>query len=235
MSQIQKGKEESDDEVSIVEKLQWLRGLINWSNLHGIGNSRIVTLTVFTPFIGYAIIYHSEAAKILGNLGGLLETFGNDQTCLPAMDFQTRLSFFYIGLLLVGIGSILFKIFAPIEVKGHGNQVEYAEKQLHYLTTRNFRSMFWEIERKRPIVAEKILEKNQQWLFGYDTSFGLTGESAKNREGQIDIVRSYFTTKSRYTNRVAAYITTLVYVWGGVILIVPSIEFTYRVVCKTIE
>ncbi|RWQ64524.1 hypothetical protein [Mesorhizobium sp.] len=90
-----------------------------WQTLRSVGSSKIVSLTIAVPFIGYLIIFNDyfiDYAQIARQLVG----HGSDN--LPNSDIQREISisnmyFLYFGLVLTGLASIGFALFCPGEIK----------------------------------------------------------------------------------------------------------------------
>lgn len=85
-------------------------------------------------------------------MGGLLEEQAQLGQCLPRFDFSMRLNLVYCGLLLLGIGTIAYRIFAPEAVKGSRSIAYYVLQSADNVTALNLRSMYVTVKSRRPEV-----------------------------------------------------------------------------------
>ncbi|MCX8955529.1 hypothetical protein OU790_19105, partial [Ruegeria sp. NA] len=103
----------------------WWNRTFNWRLVRGFGQSAPATLTMSAPFIGYAILYHADIENWLGGLGGFLDGQSGQQVCQQFISFSMRLNFLYCGILILGDGTIVYRIFAPDEVKSARTVSDY--------------------------------------------------------------------------------------------------------------
>jgi len=185
-----------------------------------------------TPFVGYMILYHSQIEEYLGGLGGLLEKQSEPGQCLPWIDFSERLNLIYLGLLLLGIGTILYKVFAPSIVKGARDINDYVVETIDNVSARNLRSMFATIHSRRSKVASTLLQR-APWLDRKASLKTASDALKKDDDNQIkiDVLRSFYTVQDRHTARVALYCVLALYSSGFFLLAIPGLAFTGRVLC----
>ena len=210
----------------------WHLRTLNWQLLRGFGQSLPAGVTMSTPFIGYVILYHEKIKDLLGGLGGLLDEQALADQCGPWFDFAMRLNLVYFGLLLLGIGTIIYRIFAPDPVKNARNISDYVLKTADHVTARNLRSMFVTIKSRRPEVAASF-DQLAPWLDRKKSLKTASDALKKLDDGQlkIDVLRSYYNAQNRHSSRMAVYMTLFFYVLGFLLLAVPGIAFTSRVLC----
>ncbi|WP_218141171.1 hypothetical protein [Citreimonas salinaria] len=185
-----------------------------------------------TPFVGYMILYHAQIGEYLGGLGGLLEQQSEQGRCSPWMDFSTRLNLTYLGLLLLGIGTIVYKICAPSIVKRARDINEYVVETIDNVSALNLRSMFATIRSRRPRVATSFLQR-APWL-DREKSLKTASDALKRDDDsqiKIDVLRSFYTVQNRNTSRLAVYFVFVFYSVGFALLAFPSLAFTGRVIC----
>jgi hypothetical protein len=91
------------------------RKLPLWSNLRAVGNNPTTKMTVFIPLVGYMIIFN---ANVLPYLRLASEIFGN------APHFW-RLYFIYFGLCSLALGSIIYQLWCPSEIKRFASALDY--------------------------------------------------------------------------------------------------------------
>ncbi len=214
----------------------WYRRIFNWHLLRGFGQSKVGAVSIATPFVGYAILYHDKLQPYLGGLGGSLGLNSSSQCCGPWIDFIDRLHLLYLGALCLGLGTITFKIFADKAIKSFDNISEYVEKQSISLTARNLRSMVVTIRSKRQHIAEQLISR-AAWLDREQHSLKKASESFAGQKDNTlcyDVLRSYYNVKDRYSARGWLYFTTLLYGLGFTLLAIPGVFFTFRVLCTMI-
>ncbi|WP_417452652.1 hypothetical protein [Kiloniella sp.] len=209
----------------------WNR-LLNWQMVRGFGQSAPATLTMATPFIGYAILYHAEIEIWLGSLGGLLDKGNLLNDCDQLISFPMRLNLLYCGILLLGIGTIVYRLFAPVEIKTTRSIADYVMANIDLVTARNLRSMFITIKSRRPDAVDSLLRR-APWL-ERDKSLKTASDALKQDEDnqiRIDVLRSYYSALDRNTGRTAVKIVTVFFVLGFILLSIPGVAFTARVMC----
>jgi hypothetical protein len=210
----------------------WRFRTLNWHLLRGFGQSLPAGITMSTPFIGYVILYHEKIKDLLGGLGGLLDEQALPGQCVPWFDFSMRLNLVYFSLLLLGIGTIVYRIFAPDPVKSARNVSDYVRQAADNVTARNLRSMFVTIKSRRPEVAASF-DQLAPWL-ARTKSLKTASDALKNLDdGQlkIDVLRSYYNAQNRHSSRGAVYVTLFFYMLGFLLLAIPGVAFTSRVLC----
>lgn len=107
--------------------LDWYQKTPKWSTLRSLGQSRLLALTVFVPFIGAIIIFNQHIVEFL--------RLSPDGTIEATHAFTlTRLQLTYFGLVFLGVGSFLFGILCPIEVKKFSRVSEYIEAEKPFVT-----------------------------------------------------------------------------------------------------
>lgn len=210
----------------------WSVRVLNWNLLRGFGQSLPASLTMATPFVGYMILYHTQIEGYLGGLGGLLDQQVQPGTCEPWFDFSTRLNIVYISLLLLGIGTILYRLFVPEIIKSARGINEYVLESIDNVSARNLRSMYVTIKSRRPEVAESFDER-APWL---DRQKSLkTASDALKKDGdnqiKIDVLRSFYNVQDRHSSRGIVYAVFGFYVAGFILLSLPGLAFTGTVLC----
>jgi len=210
----------------------WRFRTINWHLLRGFGQSVPAAISMLTPFIGYIVLYHAEIEKYLGGMGGLIEQQVSPDQCAAWMSFSMRLNLVYCGLLLLGIGTIAYRIFAPDTIKMARNISDYVLNLVENVSARNLRSMYITIKSRRPEIASSFLE-SAPWL-ERKKSLKSASDGIRKDEGghlRIDVLRSYYNVQDRHTNRSIVYSILVLYALGFVLLAIPGFAFTLRVLC----
>ncbi|TBY71889.1 hypothetical protein [Rhizobium leguminosarum] len=97
-----------------------------WSQLRAIGNSRTAQLSALFPFIGYLIIFSDLFSDYL-------TPSAHDGT--PLFDPLWSLRLLYIGLVFIGVASIIYAIRCPEVVKSYSSANQYFKEQRDFYTT----------------------------------------------------------------------------------------------------
>ncbi|RUW62773.1 hypothetical protein [Mesorhizobium sp. M7A.F.Ca.US.008.03.1.1] len=105
-------------------RLSNLSEIIRWSFIANFGQSPAVRLTILVPFIGYLIIFNQSLQSYVGLVFDKIEYVSIPQSSSGA---HATLRFYnlYFGLLFLGIGSFLYTIFAPRQIKQHPLVADY--------------------------------------------------------------------------------------------------------------
>lgn len=94
-----------------------------WSQLRAIGNSRAVQASIIFPIIGYVIVLSSTLTSVIdGGLAGQASDHARD---LWSRLWALKLYFVYFGLLNLGVGSALYQLRCPRQVKKHADWEDY--------------------------------------------------------------------------------------------------------------
>ena len=108
--------------------VNFLSQSVTWSALSSIGQSPVVRLTILVPFVGYLLIFNSHVQDIFTiSLQHVIEITGtnNESEIQQELFTLNRLNFAYFGLVLIGLASTLFALFAPQEVRLHSLPADY--------------------------------------------------------------------------------------------------------------
>ena len=210
---------------------------INWLNLKGFGKTSAASLTMATPFVGYLILYHEAARDLMGGLGDYL-TQSTGEVCTPWLTFDTRLNLLYFGLLLLGIGTILYRAFAHGEIKANDSVSMYLDRNADHMTARNLRSMFVTIQSRHKSMASRLVTRGE-WLDrkqvpSLSQAVRESQEAHADPDLRADVMRSYFNVLDRYSHRGWAWATAALYLAGFALLGIPGLLFTARVLCSMV-
>lgn len=203
----------------------------NWEGLRGFGESKIAALSMAGPFIGYAIIYNEAVHNFLNEVFNETLLASTPGTCEGWFSIIQRLNLLYIGIFLIGSGSILFRCFCPNLVRTHGNIFLYLENESQHVTARNLRSMFVTIRARRRSVSDQLLAR-APWLDrGTDAGRAQESFEASGIPIRTDVMRSFYNVRSRYEKRFLVYVIYALYGAGFFLFGLPGLSFTYRVFC----
>src|SRR3954447_15866950 len=94
---------------------------IPWSAIRRIGQSRLLGLTIVVPFLGSLMLFNQSVVDVLTLSPELVRRWlqlSASETADAARKLTlSRLYYVYFGLSFLGIGSSLFVLFCPLEIK----------------------------------------------------------------------------------------------------------------------
>ncbi|SEI19461.1 hypothetical protein [Tardiphaga sp. OK245] len=102
---------------------------IPWSTIRRIGQSRLIALTIIVPFLGSLLLFNQSIVDVLTLSPDLVRRWLHlsvDESTAEARKLTlARLYYIYFGLTFLGIGSALFVLFCPLEIKNYSSIIEY--------------------------------------------------------------------------------------------------------------
>jgi hypothetical protein len=100
---------------------------IVWSSLAKIGQSWPAKLTILVPFLGYLLLFNENTEMIFRFSDFFLKDIGVDSVTEPSKFATKNLYLTYFGACAFGVGSILFSMFCPYEVKRYDGIMDYVD------------------------------------------------------------------------------------------------------------
>ena len=92
-----------------------------WGNLRVFGNSRPVQMATIFPIVGYFILLSTPVTNLID--GGIAGPVASGNLIDAAWSF--KLYFVYFGLISLGIGSAIYQMRCPREVKKYADNAEF--------------------------------------------------------------------------------------------------------------
>jgi len=92
-----------------------------WANLRVFGNSRPVQIATIFPIVGYFILLSTRVTNLID--GGIAGPAASGNLIDAAWSF--KLYFVYFGLISLGIGSAIYQMRCPREVKKYADNAEF--------------------------------------------------------------------------------------------------------------
>lgn len=113
----------------------------SWVELRRLGESNAVKLTALAPVLGSLVLMNDEVDALLRST---LLDFRLDLSPKPMLGFVTipRLHMIYLGLSLLGVGSIGFGLFCPDIIKRYASAADWLEREDRFLTGGRLRGEF---------------------------------------------------------------------------------------------
>lgn len=102
---------------------------IPWSAIRRIGQSRLLALTIVVPFLGSLLMFNQAVVDVLTLSPELVRrwfhlTVENSADAARKLTLA-RLYYVYFGLTFLGVGSSLFVLFCPLDIKNYSTAIEY--------------------------------------------------------------------------------------------------------------
>jgi hypothetical protein len=102
---------------------------IRWSAIRRIGQSRLLALTIVVPFLGSLLLFNQAVVDVLTLSPELVRrwfhlTVENSTDAARKLTLA-RLYYVYFGLTFLGVGSALFVLFCPLDIKNYSTAIEY--------------------------------------------------------------------------------------------------------------
>lgn len=97
--------------------------VLRWANLRTIGNSPLVRASALVPLLDYLVLFNEHIA--------------GQQTIIGQLPLSWRLMVLYLGLSLVGLGSIVYVLRCPETIRRYSSAVDYSLTEARYFGTGN--------------------------------------------------------------------------------------------------
>lgn len=102
---------------------------IPWSAIRRIGQSRLLALTIVVPFLGSLLLFNHHIVDLLTLSPELVARwFGVSPTESGEAARRltlSRLYYVYFGLSFLGVGSALFVLFCPLNIKNYASSIDF--------------------------------------------------------------------------------------------------------------
>ncbi|HDY8174068.1 TPA: hypothetical protein RQL04_004575 [Vibrio vulnificus] len=208
-----------------------------WCGLRLVGNSKVVKLTMFMPFIGYLILFNNE---IINYFALSKSALGLEEAITESISFD-RLYQLYFGLMLVGVASMLFSIFCPPIVKANDDEYSYYEKEIFSMTTKRLSQI-------SESLAKSVNEEQKSQLKSLTDRYNRAFDYAHQQKSSGNVaVGEVYSAAEKYRKEAAADILNMewlfriesmpklritIFIFYGVgflILLYPSVNVFLRV------
>jgi len=201
-----------------------------WENIRTIGRSKIMTLTIFIPVIGYMIIFNEQLIHLFElseNLFSSIKVTNSTDEDVVSEDSKTRLFYFYFGFTFLGLGSLLFQIFCPNLIKEHGSDREFIKEELSLMTIKRVNLILDFLNNKVPEKSDELVQLQN------DISFSTSGISnddmdKRYKSATINLMLMQWQYEN-WSSKNARRFINFFYGIGFLVLAIPSIEMFYKV------
>ena len=113
---------EDSDNKDILAKV---KPLVGWRTLRAIGNSTPAKLTITIPLIGYLVLLNQSVVDKLALAPQLLG---------PAAGSLSRLVLIYFGLVAFAVGSTIYAMLCPRQIKQYASAEDYIRNEEAHIT-----------------------------------------------------------------------------------------------------
>lgn len=100
--------------------IMWRNFVPGWHILRNIGNLAAVRLTIFIPLVGYLVVFNNKVVEWLE----LTKEFVGVPPAI-GLTVSPRLLLIYFGLCAVAVGSAIYSMLCPQEIKHYGTSAAY--------------------------------------------------------------------------------------------------------------
>lgn len=203
----------------------------DWVTLRGLGKSRLVSLTLAVPALGYVILLSDKLVEyfVLSD-----ELVGGGQPL-----FLLKLRLIYLGLMVISIAQLIFSWKCPTLVKIYENEADYTTREGAYIQQN---------PKERVRFADQCIEEfstltsSSSYVAEY-SSF-LSELKQRQKPDRSEAWRSYNNGDiwplnqlmvlqyrvSRMANHAWVIVTWFLYALGFALLGIPSVETFFRVI-----
>jgi hypothetical protein len=111
--------------------------LVSWSAIRRIGQSRLLSLTIVVPFLGWLLLFNQHVVEMLTLSPELVRRWMKLPNASDEIAHQLtlpRLYYVYFGLTFLGVGSGLFARFCPQIVKNYASAIECVQAESSLVT-----------------------------------------------------------------------------------------------------
>lgn len=185
---------------------------IAWNNIKKIGQSKIVSMTIFIPIFGYLIFFNDFIIDFIQKSTIFLE---NELISHNLNTVDNKLYFLYFGFSFLGIASILYKIFTPNLINEYLSLREYIKEEKELMTDKNIRDL-----------CDKLIDLKVTDISILQNKI-IPVEQIENST-IIEIMKvnwDYYNTKYLYIR----YIIIFCYFVGFILVSIPSIKMFYKI------
>jgi hypothetical protein len=203
-----------------------------WEVLTRVGRSKLVSLTIFVPVLGYLIIFNENLVAFLV-LSEDIFPHGNPttgETLSWWFSGRTRLMFLYFGLMFVGVASILYQLLCPTLIKEHGSGSSFIRDEIDLMTGRRTNGILRSLSdriKESDNGFEELTSLADALRRFYQDDPAAYPEGTRERLNTDLMLLQWENENSRHPH--TRSVVAILYLLGFVLLFVPSAELFLRV------
>jgi len=211
-----------------------------WEGLKIIGSSKVVGFTALIPFIGYLLLFNenlinyiSISEHVIGYKVALKESI-------------SRLYYLYFGLSFLGLSSIAFAFFCPVEIKGITSEYEYLEKEVNVMTYERLKQLTNSYQSKL-IPESSLYEELSNYVSEYKNSGQIATNAYWNNESRkveyekeiknsaiLNILKFNWFFKNHSNEKIRASVA-LGYITGFTLVAIPSVTVSIKIILSLVS
>ncbi len=157
-----------------------------WTTFRGLSNAQIMKSTILIPFLGYWIVFNQSLLPYFDLHGAFSDAFSNGFDTGKNIKIPTHILQAYFGLSLIALGSLLYQIRCPLEIKKYGSSTEYLLGEQDLLTEYQIAQIAEYIdENKHHYFDEEFdyMSANDRNLVSYDGKWPSMYDKIQNNKG----------------------------------------------------
>lgn len=198
--------------------------MFSWDQLKKIGQSRLLSLTMIVPFLGYLILFNQVLNEWLINSYRFLsldiiqlEVAGGRNKVIAS-----QLYFIYYGLSLLGVASMFFYLFCPVSMKEYSSEYQFVHQELGIMTV--FRA-------KKIIRMLRIRCKNDNAVMNQLNSINCQSLAEEKWLNKADscLLLSVFWQQDSLHHGFIRWLVSILYLLGFFVLSIPSLKTFFYV------
>jgi hypothetical protein len=222
-------------------KSDWITFRYNfrWSSYVWLLDGPMSKLAIAIPLVGYLILFNDTIASSLR-----FNDLANENMVPLIFSYLTRLKLLYVGLVLIGIASIQYRLFRPSVSRFAVDKYDYVERGLESFVFADFAQIHAAIrEHKRGHLTPHgdypssewdgfqatALGKRQEWNVDYEEGVSNWAEAKSKYENLLRamLLETHFKADTSRRKRLASCLSMSI--CGHLLLALPSIDLFLRV------
>lgn len=104
---------------------------MKWSHLRTIVNSKAASITIAIPIVGLFLLFNGKLLDYIDLAKDFVDDVGFNGSGQRARTLNS-LYYTYFGLTAFGLGTLIYRIFCPSQIKESANEEAYFEKQMTF-------------------------------------------------------------------------------------------------------
>ena len=194
--------------------MEFIKSIITWKALRGIGNSTFAKSTILMPVLGYFIIFNSYFVHYMQE--------HHDLCSVSQCDITWKFYFLYFGASSIGLASLAYAIFCPEIIKKYGGASEFFnEEKQYYCYPSHLNEIISYVEKQSGNQIADIL--NLKGLIANNAVIGLN---------EAHVISGMMGSKFQLANvsvPLARYVAFIFSVIGGILIGIPALITLYRI------
>lgn len=193
-----------------------MRKTPTWGAIKPLAGAYTTQITAVMPFVGYIILFNEPVVNFLKQINK------NFELNISSISL-VNLYFLYYGLVAIGISSILYRLYCPVQVKKYDSNIEFVVASLQTTLRGDFIAMAEKIKNNAGSTDDS--KKKAELLFNVLSS---SGEISIPQEDKIHILKEWYgalDNSSPFIRWSAAILLGI----GMILLVLPTVKLSYGI------